>query len=85
MDWPVLVNLRLDPFERSGLPRSDSGSLAYHNWFLNEFGRFGYAQKVVADAAQTLIDFPPTQRGGSFNMDAVKEQIQRAMASHSGE
>ncbi len=85
MDWPVLVNLRLDPFERTGLPKSDSGSLAYYNWFAYEFWRFVFAQQVVAEAAQTLIDFPPMQRGGSFNMDAVKEQIQHAMASHSGE
>jgi arylsulfatase len=85
MDWPILVNLRLDPFERTGLPKSDTGSLAYYNWFAYEFWRFAFAQKVVGEAAQTLIEFPPMQRGASFNMDAVKEQIERAMASHSGE
>jgi arylsulfatase A-like enzyme len=85
MDWPILVNLRLDPFERTGLPKSDSGSLAYYNWFAFEFWRFAFAQKVVVEAAQTLIEFPPMQRGASFNMDAVKEQIEHAMASRSGE
>ena len=85
MDWPILVNLRLDPFERTGLPKSDSGSLAYYNWFAFEFWRFAFAQKVVGEAAQTLIEFPPMQRGASFNMDAVKEQIEHAMASHTGE
>ena len=29
VDWPILVNLRLDPFERTGLPTANDGSLAY--------------------------------------------------------
>ena len=29
VDWPILINLRLDPFERTGI----SGSLAFYNWF----------------------------------------------------
>ena len=85
LDWPILVNLRLDPFERTGLPKADSGSLAYYNWFAFEFWRFAFAQKVVGEAAQSLLEFPPMQRGASFNMDAVKEQIEHAMASHTGE
>ena len=36
VDWPILVNLRLDPFERTGL----AGSLAYYNWFAYQFWRF---------------------------------------------
>jgi len=40
---------------------------------------------VVAEAAQTLIEFPPMQKGASFNMEAVKAQIQSALKSHSGE
>ncbi|HEX3870592.1 MAG TPA: arylsulfatase, partial [Pirellulales bacterium] len=32
-DWPILVNLRLDPFERTGLPNGASGSLAFYNWY----------------------------------------------------
>jgi acyl carrier protein len=34
--------------------------------------------------AQTAIEFPPTQKGASFNLEAVKEQIEKAMQSHSG-
>ena len=80
VDWPILVNLRLDPFERTGI----TGSLAYYNWFVDQFWRFVLVQEVVAKAAQTLIEFPPMQKGASFNMEAVKEQIAKAMASHSG-
>ena len=80
VDWPILVNLRLDPFERTGI----TGSLAYYNWFVDQFWRFVLVQEVVGKAAQTLIEFPPMQKGASFNMEAVKEQIAKAMASHTG-
>ena len=41
VDWPILVNLRLDPFERTGMYNGkDNGSIAYYNWFAYEFWRF---------------------------------------------
>jgi len=86
VDWPILVNLRLDPYERTGMYNGkDNGSIAYYNWFAFEFWRFVFVQQEVAQAAQTLIEFPPMQKGASFNMEAVKEQIQRSMAAHTGE
>ena len=86
VDWPILVNLRLDPYERTGMYNGkDSGSIAYYNWFAYEFWRFVFVQQEVAQAAQTLIEFPPMQKGASFNMSQVKEQIQRASESHTGE
>jgi arylsulfatase len=84
VDWPILVNLRLDPYERTGLPSSDSGSLAFYNWYAYEFWRFALVQQEVAKAAQTLVDFPPMQRGASFNLEAVKAQIEKAIASRTG-
>ena len=81
VDWPILVNLRLDPLERTGL----SGSLAYYNWFVYQFWRFVFVQQEVAKYAQTFIEYPPMQKGASFNMENVKEQIQRAIAAHQGQ
>ncbi|MBV8357510.1 MAG: arylsulfatase [Deltaproteobacteria bacterium] len=86
VDWPILTNLRLDPFERTGMYNGkDNGSIAYYNWFAYEFWRFVFVQQEVAQAAQTFIEFPPMQKGASFNMAQVKEQIQRAMAAHTGD
>jgi arylsulfatase len=86
VDWPILVNLRLDPYERTGMYNGkDNGSIAYYNWFAFEFWRFVFAQQEVAKAAETLIEFPPMQKGASFNMEAVKAQIQSALKSHSGQ
>ena len=82
VDWPILINLRLDPFERTGMPDGKGGSLAFYNWFAYEFWRFVFVQQEVAKAAQTFIEFPPMQKGASFNMEAVKAQIEAAIAAN---
>ncbi len=85
VDWPIIVNLRLDPFERTGLSNGKGGSLAYYNWFIYEFWRFVFVQQEVGKAAKTLIDYPPMQGGASFNMEAVKKQIEAAIKKHQGQ
>jgi arylsulfatase len=81
VDWPILVNLRLDPYERTGMFNGkDNGSIAYYNWFAYEFWRFVFVQQEVAKAAQTMIEFPPMQAAASFNMSAVKAAIDKAVA-----
>ena len=81
VDWPILTNIRLDPFERMGLPNGANGSLAFYNWFAYEFWRFQFVQKEVGKVAQTAIEYPPMQKGASFNLEAVKAQIERAVAA----
>src|SRR5881409_1465042 len=66
VDWPILVNLRLDPFERAGMPNGGNGSLAYYNWFVYEFWRFVAVQQSVAEYAKSFVDYPPMQKGASF-------------------
>jgi arylsulfatase A-like enzyme len=84
VDWPILTNLRLDPYERTGMPSGANGSLAYYNWFVFQFWRFVFVQQQVAELAQTALEFPPMQKGASFNLQAVKEQIEKAIAAHAG-
>jgi arylsulfatase A-like enzyme len=85
VDWPILVNLRLDPFERTGMFNGkDGGSISYYNWFVYQFWRFQFVQQEVAKVAQTAIEFPPMQKGASFNLAAVKEQIEKAIQAHAG-
>ena len=80
-DWPFITNLRLDPFERTGL----AGSLCYlPDWFGFQLWRFVFVQEVVGKLAQSAIEFPPMQGAASFNLDEVKEQIEKARASHAG-
>jgi arylsulfatase len=85
VDWPILVNVRLDPFERTGMYNGkDGGSIAYYDWFKFEFWRFVLVQQEVAKAAQSFVEFPPMQKGASFNMEAVKQQIERMIEAHRG-
>jgi arylsulfatase A-like enzyme len=80
VDVPILTNLRLDPFERTGWPDSGTkiGAQQYFDWFKYEFWRFVFVQMKVEELAKTAIEFPPMQRGASFNLDAVKAQIEAA-------
>jgi arylsulfatase A-like enzyme len=84
LDWPGLTNIRLDPFERTGMPSGDKGSLGYYNYFVYQFWRFQFVQQEVAKLAQTAIEFPPMQKGASFNLEAVKEQIEQAIQARVG-
>jgi len=80
VDVPYLTNLRLDPFERTGWPESGTktGAQQYFDWFKYEFWRFVFVQQQVEKLAMTAIEFPPMQKGASFNLDAVKEKIEAA-------
>jgi arylsulfatase A-like enzyme len=80
LDWPGIFNLRLDPFEKMNL----GDSLYAANWWTYEFWRFVFVQQEVAQLAQTAIDYPPMQPGASFNLSAVKEKIEKAMANRTG-
>jgi arylsulfatase len=82
MDWPGIYNLRLDPFEKMGI---DQSLYAARDWWTFQFWRFVFVQKEVAKLAQTAIEFPPMQRGASFNLEAVKAKIEKAMASRTGQ
>jgi arylsulfatase len=79
VDWPILTNLRLDPFERTGMYTGKNGSLAYYDWFAFEFWRFVFVQQEVAKAAETFLEFPPMQKGASFNMEALKQMLMEKM------
>lgn len=82
-DVPFITNLRLDPFERTGWPSNGTavGAQQYFDWFKYEFWRFVFVQQKVEDLAQTAIEFPPMQKGASFNLESVKAKIEAARAS----
>ena len=74
--WPGIVNLRLDPFERTTIGQSINA----YSWWAYEFWRFVFVQDAVAKLAQTAIEFPPMQKGASFNLQAVKEELAKKAA-----
>jgi arylsulfatase len=86
---PTIVNLRQDPFERTPSIRGENlntlGGGYMNEFYAREFWRFVLVQKAVFELAQTAIDYPPMQAPASFNLDAVKEQIQEMMKHHEGQ
>ncbi len=82
LDWPIVTNIRLDPFERM---RFDGSMACGWEFYGHEFWRFVYAQQRVQELAETALTFPPMQRGASFNLDEVKAEIEKAMKSHAAE
>jgi len=81
-DVPYITNLRLDPFERTGWPNNGTkdGAQQYFDWFKYQFWRFVFVQQLMAKEIQTFLDYPPMQRGASFNLDAIKAEMQKHMA-----
>ncbi|WP_013627706.1 arylsulfatase [Rubinisphaera brasiliensis] len=80
LDWPGVYNLRLDPFEKMSI----GDSMYAANWWTYEFWRYVFVQQEVAKLAKTAIDFPPMQPGASFNLEAVKDQVKKAISSRTG-
>jgi len=81
-DVPYITNLRLDPFERTGWPSNGTkdGAQQYFDWFKYQFWRFVFVQQIMAKEIQTFLDYPPMQRGASFNLDAIKAEMGKRMA-----
>jgi hypothetical protein len=55
-----------------------------NDFFAREFWRFVSVQQEVAKLASTAIDYPPMQDPASFNLDAVKKQIDAAIRNKPG-
>jgi arylsulfatase len=88
-DMPMLVNLRQDPFERFPMIAGESaltGAFGYGNdFFAREFWRFVLVQQRVAALARTALKYPPMQDPASFNLDAVKKQIETMLKNRAGQ
>lgn len=86
LNMPLIHNLRRDPFERYANKNWGIGSSDYMmSFYGREFWRFIYVQQEVAALAKTALEFPPMQKGASFNLDAVKEQIESAINAKHGQ
>jgi arylsulfatase A-like enzyme len=87
-DMPTPINIRQDPFERTPSIQRQSlndGAAGYFNDFMGrQLWRFVYVQRKIAELAQTAIEYPPMQSPASFNLEAVKREIDEKIHSLSG-
>ena len=67
--WPLVINLRADPFEVSWK------SAMYLRWYAENMWLFVPAQTYVGEFLQTFKEFPPVQ-GSSLSVDNVLKSLQ---------
>ena len=88
-DMPTIVNIRQDPFERTpsirGQSMNDMGGGYMNDFFGREFWRFVLVQQQVAKLAESAINYPPMQAPASFNLDAVKREVEEKLKGHQGQ
>ena len=88
-DMPLMYNIRQDPFERTpsinGETLNNLGGGYMNDFYAREFWRFVSVQQRVAELAKTAIDFPPMQAPASFNLEAVKAQVDEVIKNHAGQ
>jgi arylsulfatase len=70
---PKLFTLRADPFETA-----DHEGMDYERWRVEHLFVMVPAQAYVAKFLETFKEYPPRQKPGSFSIDQVMENMQRA-------
>lgn len=73
---PLLFHLRRDPFEKA-----QHNSNSYHDWFLDRPYVIVPMQQMAAKFAQTFIEYPPSQKPGSFNLEGVIEKLKETQGA----
>ena len=88
-DMPLIYNIRQDPLERTPSINAETlnnlGGGYMNDFYAREFWRFVSVQHKVAELAKTAIDFPPMQAPASFNLEAVKAQVDEVIKNHAGQ
>ncbi len=74
--FPKLFNLRSDPWENA-----DKGAMDYSHWRVDRPFVMVPAQDYVARYLSTFVEFPPSQKVGSFSLDDVLDKLAAAATS----
>jgi len=68
---PKLFNLRIDPYEFA-----DITSNTYWDWYLDRAFILVPCQDLIGQFLETLKEFPPAQKAGSFNLEKVLASLE---------
>jgi arylsulfatase len=69
--WPMLIDLRSDPFEKG-----PQGSVLYTDWAVRRMFVLVPAQAYVAKWISSFQEFPPRQKPASFSVDEVMKKLE---------
>ena len=70
--WPLIVNLRMDPFEVG-----PDAAMYIRDFYADQMWMFVPAQVLVGKFLGTFKDFPP-RTGDSLSIDVVMDEMKRA-------
>jgi arylsulfatase len=73
--WPMIVNLRADPYEKS----PHEADLGYLRWYADNMWIFVPIQGVIQEFISTIPDYP-FQEGNSLNAAGINYQSLKAAA-----
>ena len=73
LKFPLLVNLRSDPFEEADV----SGDIYYWKWRADRVFMLLPAGALVAQYMQTMLEFPPRQSPDSWTPEAMMEKLKK--------
>ncbi|MGE9008129.1 arylsulfatase [Leptospira interrogans] len=71
---PKIFNLRMDPYERA-----DVVSDQYYDFLARNDYMMVKGQLKAAAFLQTFVDYPPSQRPASFNVEGVRKEVNKAI------
>ena len=74
---PKLFNLRSDPFETA-----DHEAMDYERWAVEHLFLTVPAQQFVGQFLASFKEFPPSQKPGSFSIDAALDKLQEGAAGN---
>jgi arylsulfatase len=72
--FPLIINLRRDPYER-GMQTSNT----YWDWVIDRAYLMVPAQAYVGKFLQTFAEYPPRMKAASFSLDQVMEKLEQSV------
>jgi len=73
---PIVTNLRADPWERY-----HDQSMLYGRWWGEQLWTVVPASIVVGEFFESLKDYPPSQKGGTFGVDQLLEKVNASFSA----
>jgi arylsulfatase len=73
---PLMFNLRRDPFEKS-----QESSNTYNDWLLSRSFLVVPIQGLAAQFLQTMVEYPPSQEPGSFNLSSIERNLRETIGN----
>jgi arylsulfatase A-like enzyme len=71
---PIVTNLRADPWERY-----QEESMMYGRWWGEKLWTVVPGGAIAGQYLQTFMDYPPSQKGGSFGIEQLLQKVEASM------